>query len=459
MDLLVFIKNNLNVNSPALGRMLSCLPFEYRPGVGKMYRERRKDIVRYEKLTTAERQAWIYKKCYDIVNYAAHRIPFYKDFYTRSRFSVNALKTFDDIKRIPIINKEILQEYDIEDRAVRTRNRYVVNTGGSSGNPLAFYIPSSLIGNEWAHMHYIWEKLAYRQSDLKLTFGGRSDIGKAVIKYDALRHSYALDIYQDYRAAASKLKEVLAKRRIKYLHGYPSAIYEFSLFCRDQDPELGKMLSATLKGAFLGSEYPMPLYRNTIEEVFGIPTISWYGHTERCILAYEKTEPYTYSPFQTYGYVEAIEGGSDYACHRLIGTSYYNYVAPFIRYDTGDEVNDVVHTSGILNHFKVQNGRSGQFVVDRNGHKIPLTGLIFGRHHRLFDYCSHIQIAQQEPGKAFILYVPVTSESIPFDAANMFDAGNVNIDFQFRMMDAPVKTAAGKINLLVKCKDLVEMKQ
>ena len=50
----------------------------------------------------------------------------------------------------------------------------MVNTGGSSGESLNFYILPSSIPLEWAHMHTIWEVLGFRTWKPKLYFGGRN---------------------------------------------------------------------------------------------------------------------------------------------------------------------------------------------------------------------------------------------------------------------------------------------
>lgn len=86
---------------------------------------------------------------------------------------------------------------------------------------------------------------------------------------------------------------------------------------------------------------------------------------------------------------------------------------PLIRYDTGDLVEATKRTEGgLVTEFAIKEGRSGDFIEDRNGKKIPLTGLIFGRHHKAFDSADYIQIGQSEPGKA-TLYImsPLTSIS------------------------------------------------
>lgn len=447
MSLIVFVKKNLSINSPFIGKALSLIPFENRPGVGGVYQKRRSDISAYETLDIEGKRAYIYRNFRSILNYAYEHVPFYKSFYDEKGFSPMDVKCFDDIKQVPVINKEILKQYTVEERTANVKDKYLVNTGGSSGNPLSFYVSSKMIANEWAHMHRIWEYLGYKPSSLKLTFAGRSEFKKSCVEYDALRHSYAVNIYEDLELCAVELKKILKKYRVEYLHGYPSALYEFSLYCRDHDNDLMGLLRKNLKGAFLSSEYPMPLFRDTIEKVFNISSISWYGHTERSILAYESGK-YVYTPFQTYGYTEALDSDLS-GVKKLAGTSFYNLASPLIRYDTYDEISEVSINHGVLQSFSIAGGRAGEFILDAKNKKIPLTGLIFGRHHRLFDVCSHLQIAQQEPGEAVILYVLSDEiQELPHPE-KLFDSSNVDIRFRFRLIDRPIKTISGKVNLLV----------
>ena len=87
----------------------------------------------------------------------------------------------------------------------------------------------------------------------------------------------------------------------------------------------------------MGSEFPAPAYRNKIESILSIPTVSWYGHTERCVLAGDHlSRPYEYYPFHTYGFVEAVQAqDGEYS---LVATSFHNHTSPFIRYDTEDRI-------------------------------------------------------------------------------------------------------------------------
>jgi phenylacetate-CoA ligase len=87
--------------------------------------------------------------------------------------------------------------------------------------------------------------------------------------------------------------------------------------------------------------------------------------------------------------------------------------------------------------------------LDKNNVKIPLTGLIFGRHHRLFDLCQYVQVKQSNSGEATILYVS-ENDLKNDELTSMFDSSNVDIDFHFEKISNPILTKSGKINLLVK---------
>lgn len=444
MSIALFLKNNLTNIPPGLGHFINRLPYDYRPGLGKVYRQRKKEIEAYETFSAKDRQLFVFDRTKRIVDFAYGNIPAYKKYYDEESFHPDKLNCFDDISRIPITSKAILSNYNLEERSYPKKGRYIVNTGGSSGTPFGFYIEPNSIGHEWAHIHTIWGKLGYHVSDFKIGFGGRSNITD-LIDYDVVRNTFAIDLYADYKAISIKLKQILKKHSVSYLHGYPSSIYDFAVYCKERDSELQNLLTRHLKGAFLGSEFPHPHYRDLIEHVFGIDTISWYGHTERSVLAYEKNQKFVYEPFQTYGYAEVVtENGKD----ELVSTSYYNQASPLIRYNTNDEIAESITEQGILKCFQMKGGRSGEFVIDKDGKKINLTGLIFGRHHELFNEAKYIQVNQITMGVIEIHYVADNLQSDK--AATLFDSNNVNLDISFVQEKEPIRTIAGKVNLLIK---------
>lgn len=427
-----------------LGQLFAYYPYAYRPILGRCYRVRKKEIMSFNRFSVSEKRDFIFKRMHSIVEYAIRNISFYQKYYKSQGFSIADLKSFDDLKKIPIINKEILLQYSLPERTNEKEPKLLVNTGGSSGLTLSFYVQPSAIGHEWAHIHSMWSLLGFKASDLRLVMAGRNIVRHGV-DYDFARHALTVDIYMAYDKIAPILKTYLKSHPCFYLHGYPSVLSEFAEYC-NADIELLHLLKKSLKGAFLSSEYPYPMYRDMIENVFEIPTQSFYGHTERCVMAYESDKKFTFIPFQTYGFTEAIRNES--GNFDLVGTSYYNQASPLIRYNTNDIINNPCLEKGILTSFDILEGRSGQFILDSEGKKISLTGLIMGRHHPMFELCRHIQVAQTNPGEALVFYVP--REGVNFNPMENFDSKNVKIKFQFKKLCEPIRTVSGKINLLVK---------
>ena len=448
MNIALFLKKNITKMPFYLGNITAKIPYSIRPGISSTYNLRVKEIREFEDMSNDDKEIHLYKQMKNITIYAYENIQFYKEYYLSKEFNPkDDLNSFEDIKKIPIINKDILRKYDTEDRSGMIKNRYKVNTGGSSGSPFSFYITPDSMGTEWAHMHNIWKNLDFVYCDLKVVFGGRSDVSNG-IEYDSLRHSYAIDLYTDYNKIYNKIFNVFKTKPIKYFHGYPSAIYDFVLFL-EQNEELLNIVKSKVKGVFFGSEFPIPLFRDKIEKVLNVKTISWYGHTERTILAGEKEVRGRYYPFQTYGYTEAVTNSDNTLS--LVGTSFYNLSSPFIRYNTDDTVSDVTYLNNknILESFTILDGRKGDFILDKKGKSISLTGLIFGRHHEIFDFIKYLQIGQNNMGFATIYYV--ANEVL--DTIKLFDSSNIDIKFSFVRIDSPFRTKAGKILLKIKEKN------
>ncbi len=446
MSLTFFLKQNFNKLpfGPRTGKLICYIPYSFRPGLASSYRKASKSIIQYAQFDLNQRQDFIFNNIKKLVDHAYNHTKFYKEFYDTHSFDPRTLKKFNDIEKIPIVDKSILLKYSIEDRSMRNTKGFAkANTGGSSGKPLTFYTTPDAIGHEWAHIHSFWKLLGYNPKKVMLGFGGRSNV-KDVVDYDLIRNKFNIDLYADFNRVKNKLIPILKSNKIEYLHGYPSAIFEFAKFCDEDKSELLQLLKRNLKGAFFSSEFPHLHYRNPIEKIFDIQTQSFYGHTERCVMAYEKDEKYIFHVAQTYGYAEIVD-------NYLIGTSYNSYGTPLIRYNTNDLVEKVTGEGDILKSFKVKQGRDGDYILDSNHKKITLTGLIFGRHHKLFDYVEHIQVYQDSPGLCSILYTS-NSDISSEKAKELFDANNVNMNFKFIKLNEPLKTVSGKV--LLKVKDL-----
>ncbi|MGK0255322.1 MAG: phenylacetate-CoA ligase, partial [Mariniflexile sp.] len=328
------------------------VPYRFR--LGPDYLKHKMLVNNYYQMSDKEKECFHFNKLKTILDWAYKHNEFYKFFYSLNNFHPSDFKKLDDFVKVPIVTKNDLKQFALEKRSQTSNYPFKVNTGGTSGEPLEFYLDNNAFSREWAYMHTIWSKFGYSYLDRKMTFRGKDNNG-IPLKYNVIHNEYIVDAYVSYAYIVKSIYLLVKRKNIKYLHGYPSSIYAFCKYLKEQGIDSSVLFNDQLKGVLFGSEYPAPMYRELIEDVLGVPTISWYGHSEMAILAYEKKEHFTYYPFQTYGFTETIKNGEEES--RLIGTSYYNFNSPFIRYDTGDLVTSEEYDKGILKSFKVASGR------------------------------------------------------------------------------------------------------
>lgn len=433
------LKKVLEKNSGLL-TPIRYIPYSFR--LGKSYKQHQKLIAWYETVTAQEKERFHYESLSHIVSHAYSNIHFYKDFYDKQGYQPSDFKTLAHFADVPVITKDDLRAYELESRSYGLKGATKINTGGTSGSPLGFYIDKNTFAREWAYMHFIWGQLGYSYLDAKLTFRGKN-IGDKPLQYNVVHNEYLVNPYMDFAKILPTLDKLTHKKAIKYLHGYPSAIYEFCKYLDANNIDAKALFKNKLKGVFFGSEYPAPQYRRLIERVLKVPTISWYGHSEFSVLAYE-TAPFVYKPFATYGFAEALPDDNPDE-YKLIATGYYNEASPFIRYDTGDLIKEPTYKTGVLESFSIASGRTGDFIIDANDKPISLTALIFGRHHTAFEKADFIQIKNPEKGKAVLI---VTSNK-PVSLKD-FDLSNVAVEFELQIIDKPIRTDAGKLPLLIK---------
>lgn len=426
---------------PSAGVLLNYIPFRIRLGYNyqKFYR-RADNLMKADQELKAE---FIIYNLNSIYRHFRNNSPFYNHFLQRSGCDLEEIRNLDDVARLPLITKSILREMPVESRTILKYGLKQVNTGGTSGSPLSFFLEDNFYSREWSHMHYMWRKIGYNPTMTKITIRGKNIID--IFKYRFNQNEFLINSYysfktEDYR----KLLNVFRKYNTQFIHGYPSAIYYFLKEIAVSAPFLLEFLQKNIKGVMFGSEYPSPHFRDYIENLLTENTISWYGHTEGVVLAGELYEKFEYVPFHSYGYTEAVKSDNQY---HLVGSSYDNLAAPFIRYDTEDLITPKFNEYGLLESFKITEGRLGDFVKDKNNKKISLTALIFGRHHKLFEMVNFIQVKQIVPGQIIVYY---SNTKLIENPADLFDSTNLNLDVFFQQVKEPFKTSYGKIPLLIK---------
>ena len=434
----VALKNMLFGIPYSVGHYFVNIPYSWR--LGKNYDVFRVEIERYNSLSEDEKISYIIDRLNSITQYASKEFSFYKNLYQEHGFSNIEIRNFDDFNKLPIISKGIIRNH-----TNKFSGYMYQNTGGTSGEPFGFYIDKEAYTREWSHMHHIWKQVDYKPTNIKLALRAK-DLGNKNIVYNPIHNEFAVNLYKNVSTYKDEVIELFKKHEIKYIHGCPSMMYRFFRELEDSTTEKERaFITQTKRTCLFASEFPLAYMVKYLKSHWNLDGISWYGHSEMAILAHDLELKNEYRPFMTYGYAE-VQG------ERLIGTSYHNQDMPLIRYDTGDMVEGKMDSSGLLEYFKITQGREGDFVVDKNGKKLPVSSIVYGRHHKIFDIADYVQIKQEKDGE-IIFYITVKDRKSAkidgLDSISYFNLSNIELDYKFRLIDAPKRTQRCKLKIKI----------
>lgn len=432
----VYLKNLISEIPYSVGKYFTYIPFSMR--LGYEYSNSKKKIKSFEKMSEDEEVKYILESLNKTISYATNNSEFYRKFYGDYDLLDKKLKYLDDFSKYPILTKEKIRPF-----TESFKGAMKINTGGTSGEPFSFFIDKNAFAREWAHMHTIWELKGYKKTDIKITLRGKN-LGAKNIVYNPVHNEFIINTYKSISLFKNELILLFKTYKIKYVHGYPSAIYEFFKELEGLvNFEEKSIIQKNIISCFFSSEFPMPNMTKYLDRTWNLDYISWYGHSEMAILAYDKDKNNNYKPFMTYGYTEVID-------NKLIGTSYNNFDMPLIKYDTGDLVEGKIKNNGLLESFQVKEGREGDFILDNNNKKIPLTGLIFGRHHEIFNFADFIQVEQNQEGLVIFYITLKDDQSInKLNIEKYFDLSSVGINYDFKIISNPIRTKMGKLKLKI----------
>jgi phenylacetate-CoA ligase len=344
----------------------------------------------------------------------------------------------DQWARIPILTSAIVAENPQRLCTVSPSHLDVASTGGSSGQPLKFYLDRHRSPIEYAFVHNAWARAGYRAGDARCVFRGvELSEGKLPhMQYDAGLRELRCSVFHMSDQQMARYYEEIRSRRLRFIHGYPSAIAIFAAYLE----RAGLAPLQQIQGVFLTSERYYPAQRPAVSQAFAAATIvPFYGLSEKVAFATASpTDDDVFSFEPLYGLTELVdEDGRPVTVPgttgRLISTGLLFPGMPFLRYDTGDTAELVALPSAENSHRLVVRDiipkHGSEFFVGRSGALIGVKGII----SNLKDTAHHIreyQFFQDVPGEVTIRIVPVPNAVDSFsgypDLLNKKAVGELN---------------------------------
>ena len=462
--MLNLLKNAYERSPTSLKRLYAAIPFSIR--MGRAYRETRRFLAESGKWPRRRLADYQNERLQKLIQHAFENVPYYHRTFVERGLKPEDVRTVADLRKLPFLTREDIRSHsgEMTARNIAPRTTYISNTGGTTGEPLSLRINNSAYGTEWAFMLDQWARIGYDASCRKVGLREFGYDGKAGWHYDP--------IYNELRLSPMLLNDdsvqgfVDATRRFgaTFMFGYPSAITIFAQCLKRRALSIDG-----LAGILAGSENLHDWQRDLFNSVFDCRVFSWYGQTEKVILAGECEQSSLYHVYPQYGCTELVaEDGSVInqpgVSGELVGTGFLNSAMPLIRYRTGDYAAYAEGPCPCGRAYAliagIEGRRKQEVFVGKDGRLIPATAFFASSVWEIFTNVRAYQFEQAEPGCAVLKVVPAGAygaEDAQRLMTTMKGCGSEFLSFTVVRVAEIQRTPRGKIPFLIQKIDLKQL--
>ncbi len=305
-------------------------------------------IIKYKYLRELERNQWRSQeeleilqldKIQKIVEHAYVNVPFYKQRLTKAGMHPGDIKTLDDFQQLPVLTKQDIRMHQesLVAKNLPQRAMHLDATGGSTGEPLSFYLSTDFKRWNWAasvraeswHGHQPGNKEAWIWgADRDMPHWKWSKRLKARLKRQRWFNSFNMD-----ENKMEEFAQVLVRFKPELLVGYTSALYLFAKYLEKRGID-----DIRPKAVETSAEKLYDFQRTCLERVFACPVFDHYVSRELgCIAA--QCPAGGMHVADDVRYVEVV--ANDRAAEpgqigEIIVTDLTNFAMPFLRFKNGD---------------------------------------------------------------------------------------------------------------------------
>ncbi|HNO79496.1 MAG TPA: phenylacetate--CoA ligase family protein [Phycisphaerae bacterium] len=276
-----------------------------------------------------------------LLQVAQSNCPWYRR--TFANLGVNAANDdpFEILAQLPRIDKTTIRsnQSDMINAAVEG-GLIPFNTGGSTGEPLAFFVDRRRIGYDKAARILTHAWFGVQPGDPEVYLWGSPLEIRGQDRFKRIRDR----VTNELLLAAFRLNPVTMSdyhRQIKAfdpasIFGYPSSLTRFAAFCE----ETGKPHTArNLRAVFVTGEVVDDRQREILSRYFNVPVVNGYGSRDGGFIAHECPSGSMHVMDQNIIVEILDESGKavqEGECGEIVITHLDAYALPLVRYRTGD---------------------------------------------------------------------------------------------------------------------------
>ncbi len=317
---------------------------------------------------------WQNVKFLEIISHFYNNTEYYPRIFSEIGLSIKDIYSIEDLNKIPQIDKKIFNE---ERQSLLPKNLSTIkykhsSTGGSSGDPLKFYLDLNSWSFTIANKIHNWEKSKYKYGDLHIALGSSSLFPESKsFKHKVfhwLKNEIPLNGMNMSASVINQYINLIDRKKIAFLYGYASSLFLLADYVLKNEIEIN-----SVKVVFPTSEILTAHFEKTIKAAFNCEIVDSYGARDGGITAFKTNSKNYHVGYNSY----ILDDENHNQPQPIIITDLFNYAFPFINYNLGDTIeldrseSNRDYNGQIINHIY---GRESDILYLDNGNNITGPG-------------------------------------------------------------------------------------
>ncbi|MCB1700823.1 MAG: phenylacetate--CoA ligase family protein [Halioglobus sp.] len=267
-------------------------------------------------------------------------VPYYRSLFERLNFNPADLASVAELQQLPLMGKPEIRANTDALKAVGAVDLQRFNTGGSSGEPLIFFLGKERVSHDVAAKRRAtrWWDVDIGDTEI-VVWGSPIELGsqdRIRRLRDGLFRTSLLPAFEMSERNLDRFVAEILRTRPRMLFGYPSSLHLIARHARGKGVTLDNI---GIKVAFVTSERLYDYQREEIEAVFGCRVANGYGGRDAGFIAHECPAGNFHITAEDV-IVEIVDEAGQVLPHGETGEIVVTHLAtgdyPFVRYRTGD---------------------------------------------------------------------------------------------------------------------------
>ncbi len=345
-----------------------------------------------------------------LLSRAGKRVPYYRKLFDELRFDPEAVGSLSELSRLPFLTKDVIRK-NLEELKAKGARLSPYNTGGSTGEPLQFFIGRERVSHDvaakwratrWWGVDIGDPEIVVWGSPIELTAQDRVRELR-----DRLLRTQLLPAFEMSDKRLDEFLDRILERMPKMLFGYPSAL---SLIAGHAATRGRDMRGAGVEVAFVTAEQLFDHQRKAITETFDCDVANGYGGRDLGFVAHECPEGGLHVTAEDV-LVEIVDEQGQVLPPGEPGEIVVTHLAsgdfPFVRYRSGDRgaLSDWLCPCGRgLPLLEAVHGRTTDFVVAEDGTVMHALAVIYAV--RDVEGVKNFKVVQEDRSHTRVFLIP-----------------------------------------------------